>query len=92
LISDRGWNAQFDFRGLAVPCNGNGLNDCSPAAQFTFCQRIANLLGRIGGNSGQFENRGKCFRRGVLNFASRIGVGGLYPDMPCKLQNGFFDF
>jgi hypothetical protein len=85
-------NAQFDFCGLAVPRNCNGLKDCSPSAQFTFYQRIANLPGSIGGNSGQFENRGECFRRGVLDFASGIGVGGLYADMPCKLQNGFLDF
>jgi hypothetical protein len=91
MLVGRG-NAQFDFRRLFVPCNGNGLNDCSPSAQFRFYQRIANLLGSIGGNSGQFENGGECFRRGVLDFASRIGVGALYADMPCKLQNGFLDF
>ena len=85
-------NAQFDFGSCTLPCNDDWFENLLPPTQFEFYQRIANLPGALGGYSPQFENGCKRFGRGVLDFAGRIGVGGLDADMPGKLQNGFLDF
>jgi hypothetical protein len=57
-----------------------------------FDKSVADCSWSIGGNSPDFEKGSNRLRGGVLEFASRIGVRGLYADVAGKLQNGLLKF